>query len=121
MDRNTQRSYEPKLVELRKRLIVDVNATEDALREDIMSPGGHAASRTHPGDQDSEGLLEQLAIAHNEEHLLEQVEAALERAEVGTFGTCVECGRIISKERLDAIPYAAKCIECAQREESELA
>lgn len=119
MDRPSQRAYKPTLIELRKRLIQEVNATEDALREDIMAPGGHAPSRMHPGDQDSEGLHEQLAIVHNEEHLLEQVEAALVRVEEGVFGKCEECGRPIGRERLDAIPYAARCIECARREDRE--
>lgn len=32
------------------------------------------------------------------------VAAALERIEVGTFGTCTKCGREIEAARLDAIP-----------------
>jgi RNA polymerase-binding protein DksA len=118
VDRQAQRIYKPPLIELRKRLIQEVRSAEDALREDIMTPGDHAPSRMHPGDQDAEGMAEQLAIVHNEEHLLEQVEAALERMEGGTFGTCENCHRSIDRERLEAIPYAALCIECARREDS---
>lgn len=117
MNKQQQRGYQPRLVELRKRLIEEVASAEQALREDILSPGDHSASRMHPGDQDVEGLDEQLAIAQNEEQILEQAEAALQRIEDGTFGKCESCGRPISHARLEAIPYSAQCIQCAQRGE----
>jgi RNA polymerase-binding transcription factor DksA len=37
---------------------------------------------------------------------------ALDRIEDGTFGKCVRCGRQIAEERLEAIPYATRCIDC---------
>jgi RNA polymerase-binding protein DksA len=117
VNKQQQRSYRPRLAELRKRLIEVVASAEQALRDDILSPGDHSASRMHPGDQDVEGLDEQLAIAQNEEQLLEQVEEALQRIEDGTFGKCGDCGRDISQARLEAIPYSARCIQCAQRDE----
>ena len=114
MNKQQQKDYKPRLVALRKRLIEEVASAEQALRDDILSPGDHSASRMHPGDQDVEGLDEQLAIARNEEQLLEQVEEALQRIEDGVFGKCQDCDRPISHERLEAIPYAAQCIQCAQ-------
>ncbi len=117
MNKQPKIDYKSRLLELRKRLIEEVAAAEQALRDDILSPGDHSASRMHPGDQDVEGLDEQLAIAHNEEQLLEQVDAALGRIEAGTFGKCEDCDRPISEARLKAIPYTARCIQCAQRAE----
>ena len=35
----------------------------------------------------------------------------------GTFGTCGRCGKPISEERLEAMPYATLCIECKRLEE----
>ena len=43
---------------------------------------------------------------------LTEVDAALERIDKGTFGHCKECGRHISHKRLQAIPFARRCIEC---------
>lgn len=40
------------------------------------------------------------------------IDAALERVEKGEFGICASCGNTISKERLDAVPYAALCRNC---------
>lgn len=50
-------------------------------------------------------------------HVLSAIDAALARIEDGSYGTCTSCGRPIGKERLDAIPYAALCIDCRTREE----
>jgi DnaK suppressor protein len=46
-----------------------------------------------------------------------QVEAALARLDEGTYGVCVDCGKPVSDERLDARPEAARCMECQTREE----
>ena len=50
-------------------------------------------------------------------HVLSAIDGALARIEDGSYGTCTSCGRPIGKERLDAIPYAALCIDCRTREE----
>jgi RNA polymerase-binding protein DksA len=119
MDPKEQAAYRSRLLSLRVRLIQEVEATEEAIREDILAPGEHVAAPTHPGDQDAEGLHEKLAIAQNEEHMLEDVEAALARMEKGLFGVCENCGRRIAKQRLDAIPYTPWCIDCARLLEDE--
>ena len=49
---------------------------------------------------------------------LQAIEAALERVEEGTFGLCDDCGGVIAKTRLQAIPYAPFCIRCAQKHEN---
>ncbi len=49
-----------------------------------------------------------------QENLLE-VEDALAKIEAGTYGTCEDCGREISSARLEAVPAARYCIECASK------
>jgi DnaK suppressor protein len=56
-------------------------------------------------------------LEENSEHVLAEIEAALERIEAGTYGTCRTCGQPIAEERLEAIPYATQCIDCKRREE----
>jgi len=46
---------------------------------------------------------------------LDDIDHALSRITVGTYGTCVGCGKPISYARLGARPYASHCIVCAQR------
>lgn len=46
---------------------------------------------------------------------LQEVEDALARIENGTYGVCIDCGREIARERLEARPQAARDIECERR------
>lgn len=41
-----------------------------------------------------------------------EVQGALERLEAGSYGTCQDCGKPMTDERLDARPEAARCVEC---------
>jgi RNA polymerase-binding protein DksA len=119
MNKSDTEKNKARLLALRERLTGQVNAIEDALREDISAHGEPTTVPTHPADADVEGLDEQIALAQNEEQLLEDVEAALARIEAGTYGKCVECGREISRDRLNALPWAPTCIECARQMERE--
>ena len=42
-----------------------------------------------------------------------QIRAALRRMDEGTYGTCADCGADISAGRLEALPTATLCINCA--------
>lgn len=42
---------------------------------------------------------------------LQQVRAALQRIEAGTYGVCVDCGSPIESARLDAVPWTPYCLE----------
>jgi DnaK suppressor protein len=41
-----------------------------------------------------------------------QVLDALKRIELGTYGTCVDCGGGVPEGRLEARPEAARCVKC---------
>jgi RNA polymerase-binding protein DksA len=111
-----QTAYKSQLLELRKRLSHEVEMAEEALREDVSPPGEVSAVPSHPADVAVEGFDKEVAIAQNEEQMLEDVEGALERLEEGRFGICEECGKEIGRQRLAAVPYARLCIQCAQEQ-----
>jgi RNA polymerase-binding protein DksA len=75
-------------------------------------PGDHIA------DNASETYMRELdgGLGENAERMLGEIDAALERIENGTYGTCAVCGREIPKERLDAVPYATLCIDDARKQ-----
>jgi DnaK suppressor protein len=50
-------------------------------------------------------------LGENAEHVLAEIDAALQRIDEGTFGTCAACGGPIGEERLEAVPYATLCID----------
>jgi RNA polymerase-binding protein DksA len=46
-----------------------------------------------------------------------KISEALRRMDADEYGICDECGSDIDKGRLEAHPYARKCIDCARFEE----
>jgi DnaK suppressor protein len=48
---------------------------------------------------------------------LRWVNRALTKMELGTYGTCERCGNPIPIERLEALPWAILCVDCARRGE----
>ncbi|NJC72405.1 hypothetical protein HC031_22180 [Planosporangium thailandense] len=48
---------------------------------------------------------------------LDDIEAALDRMDRGTYGACVRCAAPIPVERLLAIPQAPLCMRCQERAE----
>jgi DnaK suppressor protein len=56
-------------------------------------------------------------LEEHDERLLGEIDAALKRVDLGTYGTCVNCGAQISPDRLEAMPWATLCIDCKRKEE----
>jgi RNA polymerase-binding transcription factor DksA len=58
-----------------------------------------------------------LGLLHNEQQVLNATLAALDRFDAGTFGRCERCGQQIPEERLQAMPYASRCVGCEHQAE----
>jgi DnaK suppressor protein len=58
----------------------------------------------------------ELAIRNldRESNMLRNVRAALHRIDEGSFGVCAHCEEDISIKRLNAVPWAAYCIQCQE-------
>jgi DnaK suppressor protein len=114
MDVTLQRE---RLLALRARLQGDMSQMEDnALNKD------HARATSMPnhmaelgsGNFDQEFTL---SLLGNEKDALDQIEAAIGRIEDGSYGRCKTCGMQIPKARLNALPFAALCMQCASQQE----
>lgn len=62
-------------------------------------------------DQQNDGVLYNLKSEAEEE--LELIEHALLKLERNLYGKCEKCHEQISSERLEALPFAAHCKNCA--------
>ncbi|MGH8998377.1 MAG: TraR/DksA family transcriptional regulator, partial [Acidimicrobiia bacterium] len=58
-----------------------------------------------------------LALSASANQAVEEIDRALRRMDLGTYGVCERCGAKIPAARLEALPYAALCINCKSREE----
>ena len=111
--------YLESLLLLRSRLRGDVHAMADtALKRN--GSGDSSAMPIHMADLGTDNFEQEftLSLMETEGGTLQAIESALERCEEGTFGICEDCGGPIAKSRLQAIPYAAVCIKCAQKREN---
>ena len=59
----------------------------------------------------------EFALDAHESAELDQIEAALQRIEAGTYGRCIDCGVQIPAARLHAAPEAARCVPCQEKTE----
>ena len=87
---------------------------ETIVAPDQMTYGSQAAAASQVFAQQRD-----LALRDRADHQLVLVNEALARLEAGTFGTCVRCGRPIPDERLEALPWAPRCIDCQRLADRE--
>ena len=112
-------TYKNILLEMRGRIVGEIQRIEQAIVETVHAPGDISSLPTHNADYDTEGVDVEIALAQNEDAIVDQIDAALARIENKTFGACGDCGKEISRERLQALPYAPLCIACARKDEAE--
>ncbi|HEY7702129.1 MAG TPA: TraR/DksA C4-type zinc finger protein [Candidatus Limnocylindrales bacterium] len=93
------------LIAERSRLLAELGEAIEAPGQ--MTYGSQAAAASQVFEQQRD-----LALRDRAKQQLELVDAALARLENGTFGTCLRCGKAIAPARLEALPWAAHCIEC---------
>jgi len=74
----------------------------------------------HPADIGDE-LFERskdIALRDNAHVLVENIEDALNKIAVGTYGYCDKCSQQIPLSRLEAVPWANKCIHCQRQDDA---
>ena len=71
--------------------------------------------RVGEGTSQAVERITQVDAAKNLDAKLKDVERALEKLDEGTYGKCDVCGDPIATERLEAIPWAVRCVTDAAR------
>ncbi len=118
MQKSALNKYKQQLVELEDRVSGDVDRLVNAIPDEVHSPSNLSSVPTHNADADVETFESDLELIRNEQDIHGKIHAALARIEDGRYGVCESCGRPINPARLDAIPYATYCKECAERAET---
>lgn len=117
--------FRQRLVSLRSRVRGDVQQLANGALE--RQDGADSKSPTHLAELGTETYEQDFALRRmeNEQEVLEEISAALERIDNGTYGLCLQClenGKpqskaMIPKARLRALPFARNCVECERKRE----
>ena len=93
---------EGRLVELQKRLA--------SIKKDVtQAHSGDSAEQAQERENDE--VVD--AIGNETAQSIRVIQSALERIDDGSYGICESCGEEIAPGRLEAIPEATRCVNCA--------
>lgn len=107
------------LLEKRREILGDVGSMEN---EAFKNQDNHSSSPMHMADVGTDNFEQEftLGLIESERQMLREIHEAIGRIEDGTYGICAGTGRVISRARLEATPWAKYCIEYARMLESGL-
>ncbi len=113
------RHFRDRLLEERQRAQEALDYIHEESRGQLEDEREEIQSDNHPGDMATSTFDRELdyTLEENVERALAAIDAALQRIEDGTYGTCETCGEPIGVERLEALPWTTQCIDCKRREE----
>jgi len=116
----------PQVKKAPRRAPRDFAAIRDALlkkREDLMrvlagqnhsfQDQSRVLQQDHRGEEaDDRDTVMQTTLIERTEIAIQQIDAALSRIREKAYGVCSGCGTAIPKARLEAMPFAERCVRC---------
>lgn len=103
-------SVETRKAQLEARL-VELDTKMHEIEDTLDAPAPHD-DEDRASEREEDEVLEQLGNSGLKE--IQMIKAALKRVEDGVYGECAKCGEDISEARLDLVPYAPLCRNCAK-------
>ncbi len=83
---------------------------------DYVTKIGHADDSEEKAEELSQYAVDK-PVEENFEVRLKAINEALEKINAGTYGKCTNCGNDIATKRLEALPTASLCADCAQQQQ----
>src|ERR1700674_947998 len=115
------RQQKEKLLQLRDAMVDSMaGVAQDTLRS--RAEGSEASAfGMHQADAGSDAYDRDFALSllSQEQDALYEIDQALKRIELGTYGKCEMSGKPISHARLEAIPFARFTVECQSQLEKQ--
>ena len=122
MDKRTRERYRKILLEEKEKVLTQINnLSEDTLNTSQRDSSGDLSGYSmHMADVGTDNFQRELALGlvSNEQQVLYRIEEALRRIDEGTYGKCESCSQPIKESRLKALPFAAMCISCKEKDEA---
>lgn len=106
------------ILEKKKEIIEDMSSLRDTIMDsttgEYVSENSMYSTHMEQGT-DAMEREKTFLFASREGKFLNYLEDALIRIDKGEYGRCNECGKLIDKERLEAVPHAQLCLQCKLR------
>lgn len=111
--------YREQLLGERERVSSAIQRMHESNSQSLEEETGEETYDNHLADSATATLNREIdyTLEENAENVLTAIDDALGRIENGTYGTCGRCRGPIAEERLDALPYTNRCIDCKRRDE----
>ncbi len=123
-ENNDEQAFSPTEIEEAKKTLIKIK--KDIFKEiDAgIKEGSSKDSTEYRGDNYDIASTERdrelsYMLGDRERKKVREIDNALLKIKEGTYGTCDECGKPISKKRLKIIPYSNLCINCQSMVEEE--
>lgn len=107
------------LLDKRAEIVGDVKHLQEGALTNGTQAGNLSSVPVHMADISTDRWEQEFNIhlMENEQSLLKEIDAALERIDQRVYGVCEHTGKMIRKRRLRAKPWARYCIEYARERE----
>jgi RNA polymerase-binding protein DksA len=123
MDKKETKIFKELLMKKKAEIVKGIqHITNENLKKSQRDAAGDLSAYTlHMADVATDNYDREfsLSLADGEQKVLGRIEAALEKIETKTYGTCESCSKKISKVRLKAVPYAEFCVPCQEKREKK--
>jgi RNA polymerase-binding transcription factor len=107
------------LEERRQELVTALHDKIRRVRADHEANLGRGGlDEVETSDADVQGDIE-LALIQMRAETLGRIDEAIARLEAGLYGNCFACGEEIARSRLRALPFAVRCRDCEELDETE--
>ena len=116
MDNGRYTELKSILEERRREIVGEVQARMKNVRTEGAGSIMHTVEMGDASEADVHDDIE-FALIQMKAETLQKIDQALVRLEDGDYGYCFECGEDISQQRLRALPFALRCIECEEARE----
>lgn len=103
------------ILEKKKEILEELETLRDSMMDATTGEYASESSMYSTHMEQGTDAMERektFLFASREGKFLNHLEDALQRIDKGEYGKCSECGKLIEKERLEAVPHAQQCLRC---------
>jgi RNA polymerase-binding transcription factor DksA len=115
------RQQKQKLLQLRDAVVDSMAGVAQGTLRSRAEGSEASAFGMHQADAGSDAYDRDFALSllSQEQDALYEIDEALKRIEIGTYGKCEMSGKAIPRARLEAIPFARFTVECQSQLEKQ--